>query len=35
MEDKNYPEDWEDKMYDQWLREQEDDEEVEPTFDLL
>lgn len=34
MEDKNYPEDWEDWMYEQWLREQ-DEEEVEPTFDLL
>lgn len=29
------PEVWEDWMYDQWLREQDEEDEVEPTFDML
>lgn len=33
--EQDYPQDWEDWMYDQWLRETEEEEEVEPTFDLL
>jgi len=35
MDQENYPNDWEDWMYDQWERENEDEEEVEPTLDLL